>query len=83
MDHGSANVGTTSSLPGEEVEDFFDKISEKMMSGHGRGGGITKIHLSFLISRLLACWFSNMSLCHSMIHLYRDPGFGLSVQPEL
>ena len=48
-------------------------------------GGVesTKIHLSFLISRLLACWCSNMSLCHSMIHLYRDPGVGLSLQPEL
>ena len=39
MDHGSANVGTASSLPGEKVEDFFDKISEKMMSGHVGGGG--------------------------------------------
>ena len=41
VDHGSANVGTTSSLPGEKVEDFFDCLMffwKKMMSGHVGGG---------------------------------------------
>ena len=64
MDHGSANVGTTPSLPGQKVDiDFFDVFVfylKFLKNDEWPRGESTKIHSIFLISRLLGCC-SNMS----------------------